>query len=226
MAGDAVDRDLEPRCAVDRGHDPDRQPFGLEGRALLDMSLDEGDDVLRANERGSIGIAAESLSASRISTPSGVPLVERVLRVVSSQSARTGEGGAKANALFVAESHDFNRVIEAIAARGQRFDHCERGQRAIISVVAPRVAHGVDVRAQHESRRAGPLALVASNDIACRVDRRLEPGLAAPADKGLGGMTMRVRQEKPGQASRFVGEGRERLKPRHQPAAGGEIRFR
>ena len=95
-------------------------------------------------------------------------------------------------------------MIEPLAAPGQRLDHRERGQRAIVSVVAPGVAHGVDVRAEHQRRRAGAPALVARHDVAGRVDARLEPGLAAPADERLSGAPMRVRQEKPRQAPRLV----------------------
>ena len=45
VAGDAIDDDLKPRRAVDRGDDAKRQPLRLERRALLDMRFDEGGDV-------------------------------------------------------------------------------------------------------------------------------------------------------------------------------------
>ena len=123
----------------------------------------------------------------------GVPLVERVFRIVSGERARARERGAKTNALLIAEGHDFNRVIEALIARAQRLDDGKRRQRAIVSVIRPGVAHRVDVRAKHESRSACPLALVASHDIAGRVDFRLQPRLAAPTNEGMRGPSMRFR---------------------------------
>ena len=50
MAGDAIDANLEPRRAVDRGDDSERQPLGLEPRSLLDMRFDESGDA-RAPKR-------------------------------------------------------------------------------------------------------------------------------------------------------------------------------
>ena len=122
-----------------------------------------------------------------------VTLIERILRIVSSERERAGERGAKAHALLVAEGHDFNRVIEALIARAQALNDGKRRQRAIISVVEPGVAHRVDVRAKHESRSACPFALIASHDIAGRVDFRFEPRLAAPADEGVRGASMGFR---------------------------------
>ena len=124
------------------------------------------------------GIAAEGLERVAHRDAADVPLVERVLRIGPGERARAGEGRAKADALLVAEGDDFDRVIEPLAALGQRLDDRERGERAIIAVVAPGVAHGVDVRAQHQRRRARAPALVARDDVAGGVDPRLEPGLA------------------------------------------------
>ena len=219
----AVHADFEPRRAVDGGNDPDRQPFRLEDRTLFDMRLDEGGDVRRANRTGLLRIAAERLQSVAHGDPGGVLLVERVLRVGSGKRARTGQRQAEAHALFVAEGDDFDGVPEPFPGRGERLDHGERGERAVIAVVAAGVAHRVDMRAQHQRRRAGALALVARDDVAGRVDPRLEPGLRAPTDKGLGCAPVRLGEKEPRQTSRLVGEGRKGVETRHQLRAGGEI---
>ena len=94
----------------------------------------------------------------------------------------------------------------------------ERGERAVIAVVAAGVAHRVDMRAQHQRRRARAPALVAGDDVAGGVDPRLEPGFRAPADEGLRGRRVRVGEKEPREPPRLVGEGRERFEPRHQLA--------
>ena len=67
VAGDAVDADLEPRCAVDRGHDAKRQPLRLQARALLDMRLDEGGDALAREGTRAVRDRRRRLSAPRAS---------------------------------------------------------------------------------------------------------------------------------------------------------------
>src|SRR6185437_13878579 len=156
----------------------------------------------------------------------GVSLVERLLGIGSGERPRAGEGGLEANPFLIAEGDDFDCVIEALAACGKLLDDRERRQRAKVSVVATGVAHRVDVRAGHESERARKLAFVASDDIARRVDPRLEPRLATPADEGARRLGMRVREKEARQAPRLVGEGGEGCEPRHQPASGLEIGFR
>ncbi len=75
-----------------------------------------------------------------------------------------------------------------------------------------------------KSRRACPFALIASHDIAGRINLRFEARLCAPADEGKRGASMRFGQKKPRQPPRFVGEVGERLEPGHQPPAGREVR--
>ena len=64
-----VHPDLEPRRAVDRGDDADRQAFGLQHRPLLDMDLDEGRDMVGAKRSAPSGSPPKAFSASRIMTP-------------------------------------------------------------------------------------------------------------------------------------------------------------
>ena len=178
---------------------------------------------LRRIDAGLLRIAAEGFERLAHRDAGRVPLVERVLGIGPRERARAGERGAEANALLVAESDDLDRMIETLAAPGQGLDHGQRSQRAIVSIVAPGVAHGVDMRAQHQRWRARALALVAGDDIAGGVDPRLEPGLAAPTDENERRASMGLREEEPRQAAGLIGEGGECVEPRHQPPAGGEI---
>ncbi len=79
--GHAVDPDLEPRRAVDRGHDAERQAFGLQHRPLLDMDLDEGGDVVGAKSSAPVRVAAEGLERVAHQDAARILLVERVLRI-------------------------------------------------------------------------------------------------------------------------------------------------
>ena len=139
------------------------------------------------------------------------------------ERARAGQRRAEANAFLVAERHDLDGVLEPLAARRERFDDRQRRERAVISVVAAGVAHRVDMRAEHQRGRSRAPALVARDDIAGRVDPRLEAGLGAPADERLRRPPVRVGEKQARQASRLVGEGGEGLEPRHQLPAGREI---
>ena len=184
VPGHAVDRDLEPRRAADRGDDADRQTLGFQDRALFDMRLDEGGDIVRADRSRLLGIAAEGLQRVAHRDAARVLLVERGLRIGPGERARAGERGPKTNAFLVAEADDFDRVLQPLAALAERLDDGERGQRAVIAVVTPGVAHRVDMRAQHQSRRARAPSLIARDHVAGGVDPRLEPRLGAPADQG------------------------------------------
>src|SRR6185437_14016179 len=217
---------FKSRRAIDRGHDAKRQPLGLKPRALLDMRFDEGGDAGPAERPRPLRIAAEAYERVAHQDAVRVLLVENVFRIVSSKRARAGEGRAKTDALLIAEGHDLDRVVKALVAPAQALNDPQRRQRAIISVVPSGVAHRVDVRAKHERRSACPSALIARHDIAGRVDFRFEPRLAAPADEGVRRAPMRLRQEKPRQPPRIVGELRERLEPGHEPQAGRALRVR
>src|SRR5438270_577639 len=86
------------------------------------------------------------------------------------------------------------RIISAaaLAASHRLLDAAERGERAEIAVIAAGVAHRVDMRADHQRRRARRLALVARPDIAGGVDLRGEAGLRSPGHKLLRRLPMGV----------------------------------
>jgi hypothetical protein len=67
------------------------------------------------------------------------------------------------------------------ALRGEALDDAERGERAERAVVAAGVAHGVDMRTDHQRRRVRPPAFVARADVADRIDARRQAALSAQA---------------------------------------------
>jgi hypothetical protein len=67
-------------------------------------------------------------------------------------------------------------------ARGERVHAFDRGQDAEDAVVAARVAHGVEVGAEHEAGEARLRAFIASRAIADRIERGLHACLAHPAE--------------------------------------------
>ena len=168
-----------------------------------------------------VRIAAEGRERVAHQDAVRILLIERVLRIVAGQRPRSGERGAVAHALLVAEGDDLDGVVEPLAAGCEVLHDGERGQRAVVAVVAARVPHGVDVRAQHQRRRARLPAFVARDHVAGGVDPGRHPRFGAPADEGGGGAPVRVGKEEARQPAGLVGEGGEGVEPRHQPGARG-----
>ena len=149
MAGYSVYPDFEPGRAVDGRHNAKRQTFGFQHRPLFDMGLDEAGDMVRADRTRPVGIAAEGLQSVTHRDAGAVLLVQRVLEIGAGEGARTGERRAKTHALLIAEGDDLDGVVEPLAGCAQPLDNREGRERAVISVVTPGVAHGVDMRPQH-----------------------------------------------------------------------------
>ena len=98
------------------------------------------------------------------------PRVERAGDRAAAQQRR-----AEAHAFLVGEAHDLDRERQARAARVQRVDAIDRGHDAQHAVVLAGIAHGVEVRAQHQARRARRRAFVAADHVADRVEPALIP---------------------------------------------------
>ena len=90
--------------------------------------------------------------------------------------------GAEAQALLVGEAVQLDRALGDALDRGERDEHAER------AVVAAGVAHGVQMRAEHE--RAADAA--AADQVADRVLADVEPGGEHPATDELVGAPHRV----------------------------------
>ena len=66
--------------------------------------------------------------------------------------------------------------------RVQRLDAFERAHDAQHAVVLARIEHRVEVRAEHQAGQAGPVALVAADDVADRIETRGHARVAHPAE--------------------------------------------
>ena len=111
-------------------------------------------------------------------------------------------------------------MIEALAPRGEDFDHGERGQGSEVAIIAAGVLHRVDVRADHHRRLVGRLALIARTDVAGRIEHGLEPRLARPFGETVAGLSVGRRKIEPRQLAGLVAESGEVVEARHQAARG------
>src|SRR6185312_1544386 len=79
------------------------------------------------------------------------------------------------------------------------------------AVVLPRVAHGVEMRTEHQAWPATLGRLVAADAIADRIEARLHAGLAHPAEDEIVDCALLGGQENARQSIRLLGVTRERL---------------
>jgi hypothetical protein len=167
----------------DRVDDADRQPLVLEDRALLDVQLDPGVDVVACG----LGICPGSRPTASIASP--IVVVPSRLRIRSAlvrpdradDRARAPEvGRVKAACLLLAERHGLERaprLAELLAQSPECDDPRDHAERAVVA--AARVLR-VDVRAGRDygavlgSGQAPP-------DVPDRVVARFQPGVLEPA---------------------------------------------
>ena len=118
MARLALDCRVEPRRAIDRGHDADRQGSRSPAPALARYAVRRRRrHCVARNFITASGSQPNVLSASRIRHAVGVLLIERRAAANSpGESARTGKRRRKSHALLIAESDDLDRMIEPLAA--------------------------------------------------------------------------------------------------------------
>ena len=149
----------------------------------------------RAASATRAGSSPNAAIASRIDSAVRVAAVEqpadrtcrrrRGCRAASSRSARLPRRRSPTTS-----TANGSRVPRAFSA----CDAFDRGDDAQHAVVLAGVAHGVEMRAQHQARRAGRLRLVAADAIADRIEPRRHAGVAHPAqhervDRALLGAT-------------------------------------
>ena len=75
-----------------------------------------------------------------------------------------------------------------LATHSMPADHTEH------AIVFARIAHRVEMRAQHQARRTRPITFVAANDVADRVETRAHARLAHPCKDELIGRTLLGRE--------------------------------
>ena len=161
----ADERDGGVALAVDRGHDAERLAQPLQHRPLLDVDLGVRNEVVASRERGVAG--EEVLQRDAILVAQLEPG-----RVEAADDRRRPQvRGPEAQALLVGEAIQLDRAVGHALDRRERDEHAER------PVVAAGVAHGVQVRAEHER----PADAAAPDHVADRVLADVETGGEHPA---------------------------------------------
>src|SRR5260221_578001 len=135
--------------------------------------------------------------------------------------AAAQHGGAEAHAFFVAEAKHLDRKWQSLAPGRERGDALDRGDHAEHAVIAAGIAHGVEVRAEHQAGQAGEAAFIASDQIADRVEPGGEARLAHPAEHQVVGGAILRREIDACQAAGQLGMARERVAAL-QDASSGE----
>ena len=128
--------------------------------------------------------------------------VPATARLPSSVEAKRTPSSSANPTTSIAKGNRLPAAVE-IGDAGDRGDHAER------AVLFAGVAHGVEMRAEHQTRQAGPVAFVAAADIADRVEMRGHAGLAHPGQNQIGGVAVLRRKKNPRQMLRRLGDGPE-----------------
>ena len=188
----AAEAERGTRLPGDAGHDAQRQPPLLEHRSLLDVELGVADQrarLARAAPSSAAGVAAEAADG----------VLERHAVVVEPRERgpveAAGEHGAARGRPCRSGSPPRPRTppprarTEAGAPfRCSRSTDRDRREHAERAVVAPRVGHRVEVRAEQEGGRAGLGAVDAPDDVPDRVAANGHAGRSHPVGDQLAGI--------------------------------------
>jgi hypothetical protein len=164
---------------VDR-HDPlddaDWDAGAFERAALLDVQLEI--TVVRALRparlENPIRVAADALD--RLTAAHAVPdLVHVSGGDLAGDNPAARKATAERESLFVRPHHHFERMPRADVGRLKRFENAEGGERAEVAVEIAAVRHRVDVRSEQDGRELRLGTYMSSEDVARRIDPRLEP---------------------------------------------------
>ena len=171
-------------------HDPfddaDRDGRFLEVAALFDVQLDVAvDRALRPPRvEDAIGIAADL--PDRVSPPHPVPDLVQIRRLeIAGDDAAAGEGAAEGDPLLVRPDDHLQRMTRSHPGgrqRVDRLDRAERRQRAEVAVEVSAARHRVDVRSEENRRQRRLRSRPPAEDVAARIDARLEAGRLHQAD--------------------------------------------
>ena len=147
--------------------------------------------------------------------------VQRLRVERAGDRARAGELAREAHAFLVAEGHHLDREGQALAGAMQRRHGLDRGDHAEIAVVVAGVADRVDVRAEQQRRRSGPVALVAADHVGGGIELGRHAGLLHPAAHHARGGGMGRREVEAGELAGLAGAARELVQMRHHVGAEG-----
>ncbi len=213
MPGHASQFDIEPVAAVYRSDDTGREAFGFEDGPLLDVQFGVGQNILRSprNRRNLRRVEAEI--AQRVAHHHAVRIdlveqrrIERARHGATAEKCRT-----KAHALLVAKSDDFDRKGRARGRGVQRAHAFDRGDHTQHAVVLARVAHRIQMRPQHQARKARALAFVAAHAVAYGVEPCVHPGFAHPAQNEFVHLALLGGEENARQSALQFGQAAERV---------------
>jgi hypothetical protein len=221
----AGDRELLPGDALQVFHRADRDAFGVENRALLDVQLDERVRTVEGYRRGSGVADAVELRAQRLAVDGdrGQALLERKAAGVDERAQHVR---GKARALLVRVERDHQGTPGRQAGGIERGHHLESRENTQVAVVTAAGADRVDVRPGHH-RGQRLRARAQSEHVADAVDGHVQSLLAHPAHDAVTTLLVVVRQgEAAGAAALDRTDLRKRRKPRHEapridPQIGG-----
>ena len=177
----------------------DGHALAVEHRALLDVQLDEAVEIgpsyrLRAGVADAPELVADGLSVDALG---GQGLVEREPADIDEASHHVR---VEAGAFLIGEESDDDRPLGLDRRLVQDLHHLEPGENAVVAVVAPAGADGVDVRSRHQwGRVVAPPA--SAEDIADGIDGDREPEVPHPADHQVAAVAVLIGEGEAGIAA-------------------------
>ena len=191
MALLAGQRHLQPLQALAMGDDADVDAFVLEDRPLLDVQLEEGLHLARADRffalpADALEFVAEALAGLVLA------VVGPVLLVHAGKDARGEHGRGEARALLVGPVGDHDRMLRPDAEVVQRTDDLQTAQHAKDAVIFSAGRLGVEVAADIDRQGVGVGALAAGKHGAHLVDADCEPCRLAPALEEMAALAVLV----------------------------------
>jgi hypothetical protein len=198
MSRHAFDVDGEAIGAVDRGDDAQRQAFGLEHRALLDVELGIGEEIGTA-PRGVAGtrrIEPERCQCVAHRRAVLVAAVEKLGIQRAGDRAAAQQRGAEAHAFLVREAHDLERERQAVPRSFSAWTQSIAATTPSMPSYLPALR---TVSRCEPSMRHGPpgcATFVAADDVADRVEPGAHSGFAHPPERELVRRALLRRQER------------------------------
>ncbi|GJE46609.1 hypothetical protein AEGHOMDF_5815 [Methylobacterium soli] len=229
MSGRALHHDAVARGSRDGRDDADGQVLRLQHRPLLDMDLQIAEHVRRgAGEAPDpLGIEAELRQRVAQADPVAILAIEGGRLEASREGPRARQRHGKAHALLVPEGQHLDGEGHAEPGLMKGRDCRDRRDDAERAVVAARIAHRVDMRAEEQGRCARPIALVAPDHRAGRVERHPHARLLHPGADLTRGSRVGRREEQAGEQAGLVREPGEDVEACHhggaeaRPGGGG-----
>jgi hypothetical protein len=166
---------------------------------MLDMGFE-----IRAHGMRGPGLACVAYGRQRLAHAHalGIALGQRMLqREGAREHARAHHHGDEARAFFIGPHGHLQRSARAQAGIGQRAQHLQPGQHAVVAVELAARGLGVDVAARHHGRQVVVQACAARKDVADGIDTDAAAGLARPLHEEIAPLAVPVRQRQAAHAA-------------------------